>query len=165
MHARAAAYRHGMARDPIPTWYFAVVVVRHRDRFLLVHERKHGGGWYFPAGRVEPGETLAAAAQRETLEEAGIPIALDGILRVEHTPGSSNARVRVLFTAHPVDDTPPKSLPDEHTLGAAWVTLDDLASLPLRGAEVERVLGEVARGAPVYPMSLIAIEGAPLLSP
>ena len=165
VHARPAAYGRGMAREPIPTWYFAVVVVRQGDRFLLVHERKHGGGWYFPAGRVEPGESLAAAAQRETLEEAGIRIAVDGILRVEHTPDTSAARVRVLFTAHAMDDTPPKRQPDEHTLGAAWVTLAELASLPLRDAEVARVLGEVARGAPVYPVSLIDTEGAPLLLP
>ncbi|MCA9712212.1 MAG: NUDIX domain-containing protein, partial [Myxococcales bacterium] len=71
-----------MARVPLPTWTFALVVVRLGPRFLLVHERKHGGGWYLPAGRVEPGETIAAAAIRETREEAGIPIVLDGILRV-----------------------------------------------------------------------------------
>lgn len=152
-----------MARRPIPTWFFAVVIVRHHDRFLLVHERKHGQLWYFPAGRVEPGETLAEAARRETLEESGIPVALDGILRIEHSVMPDGARVRVLYTAHPTTETPPKSIPDDESLGAAWVSLDELANLPLRGDEVARVLTEVARGAPVYPLSLIAFEGAPLL--
>ena len=67
-------------RDPIPTWYFVLVVVRRGDQYLVVHESKHGQRWYVPAGRVERGETLDAAALRETLEEAGIPIALDGIV-------------------------------------------------------------------------------------
>jgi len=71
-----------MASDPIPTWFFAVVVVRRADRFLLVRERKHGQTWYLPAGRVEPGETLSAAACRETMQEAGIAITLTGVLRI-----------------------------------------------------------------------------------
>jgi phosphatase NudJ len=34
---------------------------------------------------VDPGETFAEAAVRETIEEAGILVTLKGILRVEHT--------------------------------------------------------------------------------
>jgi 8-oxo-dGTP pyrophosphatase MutT (NUDIX family) len=75
-----------MPREPIPTWYFALVVVRLQHRFLLVHERKHGQNWYLPAGRVEPGESLVEAARRETLEESGVPVVIEGILRIEHTP-------------------------------------------------------------------------------
>lgn len=152
-----------MGRKAIPTWYFALVIVRRDDRFLLVHERKHGQLWYFPAGRVEPGETLIEGARRETLEETGVPVTIDGILRIEHSPSHSGARVRVLYTAHPIDDTPPKSEPDDESLEAGWFGLGDLERLPLRGEEVRRVLTEVARGAPIYPLSLIRREGAPLL--
>lgn len=153
-----------MSRAPIPTCYFALVIVRDEEgRFLLVHERKHGQLWFFPAGRVEPDETLSAGALRETLEEAGIHVELTGIYRVEHTPRGGNARVRVFYAARPLDDTPPKSVADEESLEAAWFRLEDLQSLPLRGAEVSRILHEVAQGAPAYPLSLIASEGTPLL--
>jgi 8-oxo-dGTP pyrophosphatase MutT (NUDIX family) len=74
-----------MAREPIPTWYFTLVVVHLEDRFLLVQERKYDQQWYLPAGRVEKGETLLEAAQRNTVEEAGISVIVEGILRVEHT--------------------------------------------------------------------------------
>jgi 8-oxo-dGTP pyrophosphatase MutT (NUDIX family) len=151
-----------MARTPIPTWFFVLVVVRQGDRFLLVQERKYGQQWYFPAGRVEPGESLAAAACRETLEEAGLHVRLDGVLRIEHQLIAGGARVRVLYTAQPIDDTPPKQQPDQESLGAAWVRLDDLARLPLRGDEVARVLTEVSQGAPIYPLSVIAPEGSSL---
>jgi 8-oxo-dGTP pyrophosphatase MutT (NUDIX family) len=153
-----------MARTPIPTWFFVLVVVRQDDRFLLVHERKHGQQWYFPAGRVEPGESLAAAACRETWEEAGMRVQLDGVLRVEHQLIPGGARVRVLYTARPVDDAPPKQQPDEESLGAAWVRLEDLAKLPLRSDEVMRVLTEVSQGAPIHPLSVIAPEGSSLLA-
>ncbi len=123
-----------MAREPIPTWYFVLVVVRLGRRFLLVHERKREQHWYLPAGRVEPGETFVQAAQRETLEEAGVPIAVEGILRVEHSPlADGKARLRVILVARPADDTPPKRQPDEDSLGAAWVTLEELNEVPLRG--------------------------------
>ena len=151
-----------MPREPIPTWYFALVVVRLQHRFLLVHERKHGQKWYLPAGRVERGESLVEAARRETLEESGIPVVIEGILRIEHTPFSEGmARLRVIFVAHPEDDTPPKSIPDEESLGAGWFSLEELESLSLRGEEVREIFNYVANGAPIYPLELITFEGAP----
>jgi phosphatase NudJ len=151
-----------MARDPIPTFAFALVVVRLGRRFLLVHEKKHGQLWYLPAGRVEPGESIADAAVRETLEESGVPVVIDGILRVEETPTSGGAaRMRVFFVAHPKDDTPPKHHPDDESLGAAWVALDELHRFPLRGAEVREIFEYVDRGGAVHPRSILTTEGAP----
>ncbi len=153
-----------MARDPIPTWCFAVVVVRCDDRFLLVHERKHDQLWYLPAGRVEMGESFMMAARRETLEEAGIPIRIVGVIRVEHTPRQDGARMRVVFLAEPADDTPPKSVPDHESLGATWVRLGELGSFPLRGDEVRELFEYVASGGPVSPTSILQPEGMPYLN-
>lgn len=49
------------------------IVVRERNRFLLVRRanRPEKGSWCFPGGHVDPGETVADAAQREAKEEAG----------------------------------------------------------------------------------------------
>lgn len=153
-----------MPRDPIPTWFFVLVVVRREDRFLLVHERKHGQGWYLPAGRVEPGEGFIGAARRETFEESGIPVAIEGIIRVEHTPSpDGTSRLRVIFIARPVDDTPPKSQPDEESLGAAWVSLEEMKTLNLRGEEVYQACEYVANGGTIYPLDLLATEGAPFV--
>lgn len=149
-----------MARAPIPTWSFALVVVRRGHRFLVTQERKYGSSWSIPGGRVEPGETLADAAVREVFEETGVPIRLDGVLRVEHTPGHAgrDARVRVLFLGTPIDDTPPKTTADDESLGAAYLTLDELRALPLRGAELLALLESVALGRPVYPLELLGHE-------
>jgi phosphatase NudJ len=148
-----------MPRSPIPTWYFALVVVRRGDQFLLVQERKHDQLWYLPAGRVEPGESLVEGACRETLEETGVPVILEGILKIQHTPQwNGSARLRVIFVARPQDDTPPKQVADEESLQAAWVTLAELDRLPLRGREVRELLQAVSDGAPIAPLTLLGVE-------
>jgi phosphatase NudJ len=148
-------------REPIPTWCFALVVVRKDDRFLLVQESKYGEPWYLPGGRVEAGESFVDAAVRETREEAGIPVRVTGVIRIEHSPSRAGARMRVLFLAEPTDDTPPKSEPDDESLRAAWVALDELADYTLRGDEVEELFAYVASGGTVYPPELLRPEGAP----
>jgi phosphatase NudJ len=148
-------------REPIPTWFFSVVVVRKDVHYLLVHESKHGQHWYLPAGRVETGETLKAAALRETLEEAGIPVRITGLIRLEHTAYPGGARIRAIFLAEPISDTPLKSVADDESLGAAWVKLDELDAFPLRGDDVRELIEYVELGGEIYPLSLIAAEGMP----
>jgi 8-oxo-dGTP pyrophosphatase MutT (NUDIX family) len=151
-----------MSRDPIPTWFYALVVVRQADgRFLLVQEASHGNHWYVPAGRVEAGETFAAAAVRETLEEGGIPVRLTGVLRVEHTLRPEGARVRAIFLAEPADGAPPKSVPEGGSLQARWVTPGELDGHDLRNEEVRAIFDYVAAGGVVCPLSVLAAEGGP----
>ena len=147
-----------MGRAAIPTWYFALVVVRRGHRFLLTQEQKYGNTWSIPGGRVEPGESLVDAAIREVHEETGVPIRIDGILRVEHSPGEPHTRVRVLFTGTPIDDTEPKTKADDESLGAAWLTLDEIRERPLRGAELRALLESVAGGRQVFPLELLGHE-------
>lgn len=152
-----------MAREPIPSWCFSVIVVKKGRRFLVVREAKHGQLWYLPAGRVEPGETFAQTALRETVEEGGIGIVLEGILRVERSVSPDGARMRVIYLARPLDDRPPKSEPDSESLEARWVTLEELEELPKRGLHFVQLFEDVLNGAPVYPLSIMQAEGEPLI--
>ncbi len=152
-----------MSREAIPTWFFAVVIVQKDDKFLLVHERKHGQKWYLPAGRVEPRETFVQAALRETLEELGVPVIIEGIYQIQHTPMfDGSARVRIILTARPQDETPPKTIPDDESLEAAWMTLEEMEQIELRGDEVIKLCVSIANGASIYPLELIVTE-APLI--
>ena len=69
----------------------AAIIVR--DKSVLICQRKagqqHAGKWEFPGGKVEPGEELRAALERELLEELAIAAtAGEEIVRYEYTyPG------------------------------------------------------------------------------
>lgn len=146
----------------IPTRFYALCVVRHGDRFLLIRERKHEQKWYLPAGAVEPGESLADAARREAREESGVEVELLGLLRLEHAPDVDGAaRVRAFFAARPMGDPAPKSTPDAHSLEARWFTLGEALKLELRGDEVPEILRAVEAGAPVHPLSVLAARFEP----
>ena len=147
------------SRDPIPTWFFVLVVVRRDDRFLLIQENLNDHPWYIPAGRVEPGESIVEAAEREVQEEGGVPVIVDGVIRVDHTPFSEGvSRLRIYLTARPRDDTEPKSSPDENSQRAGWFTLDEIKELELRGEEALLLCQYVDVGAPVYPLEVLGVD-------
>ena len=146
-----------MSRQPIPTQTFVLAIVHHHDRYLLVQELD--GSWYVPAGRVEPGETLIEAIQRETKEEAGISIKPTGIIRFQYTPIGATSRLRVIFLAEADDGAQLKTMADEHTLQASWWSSAELHQLRLRGDEVQEMIEYVAAGGVVAPLAIHSMEG------
>ena len=60
--------------EPRSIRVLAAVVVEN-GRYLVCQRpshKRHGGLWEFPGGKLEAGETLATAAQRELLEELDV---------------------------------------------------------------------------------------------
>lgn len=146
-----------MARDPIPTQFFALTVVHQAGRYLVVQERKHPG-WYLPAGRVEFGESLEQAAIRETREESGVDIVLEGLLRIEHAPApGGGARLRAFYVGRPVAGSEPRVTSDN--LGAAFLGLREVEALPLRSPEVLGAIRHHASGARILPLDTVVSEG------
>ncbi|MEJ7730094.1 MAG: NUDIX domain-containing protein [Polyangiaceae bacterium] len=143
------------------TTLVVLTVVTHEGRYLLVEELD--GTFYLPAGRVEPGESLVAAAIRETAEEAGISIGLSGILGFDHRwfGGSPpEARLRFAFAGFPATAGPPKTQLDEHTRGARWVDKAEVARLPLRDPEVVAWIERLERAPTLLPCSAYAWHGS-----
>ena len=62
----------------------AGAIVQRDGKLLLVQRgiEPQRGYWVFPGGFVDSGETVAAAAVRETFEETGLRVSLTGILDV-----------------------------------------------------------------------------------
>jgi 8-oxo-dGTP pyrophosphatase MutT (NUDIX family) len=151
---------HSESMKTTSLFSFALVVCRHPDgRFLLVQEFANQGFW-LPGGAVDPEESLMSAARRETKEEAGLDVELTGIIRIQHTARDGYVRLRVIFLGRPVSLTQlPKSIPDYESVGAAWVTYEEMQSLRLRGSEPLIFCGHVFEGKEVYPLSLLDDKG------
>ena len=117
----------------------------------MVHEPAAIAGgrpaYWFPAGRVDAGETFVEAGERETLEEAGVAARVTGVLRFMLGGGIVP---RVLLLAEPVDDgAVPKSMPDFESCGALWadpVALAELGPRCFRSPDTPQIVQAVAAG-------------------
>lgn len=71
-----------------PVIHVAVAVIRQGDNVLLSQRAEHvdqGGLWEFPGGKVEPGETIESALERELGEELGItPTRYRPLIQIPH---------------------------------------------------------------------------------
>ncbi len=76
-------------------------VVVEDDRVLLLNQDTDTGrSWSLPGGKVEEGETLAAALVREMREETGLEIEPGRLLYVcDHLPGHGTHVVHLTFEA------------------------------------------------------------------
>ena len=106
-----------------------VAALAVRDgRFLVVEEETAAGiRINQPAGHLEAGETLPAAAARETLEETGyrvVPTALVGIYRWQASDAGSTY-LRFAFAVDVLDHEPGRAL-DAGIVRVRWLSYDDL---------------------------------------
>jgi ADP-ribose pyrophosphatase len=67
--------RRDIVRHPGSVVIMAVDETRRQPRVLLIRQFRYAAGrelWELPAGRIDEGENLLAAAKRELLEETGV---------------------------------------------------------------------------------------------
>ncbi|MGF1646395.1 MAG: NUDIX hydrolase [Kineosporiaceae bacterium] len=108
----------------------AGVLLLWRHRFITGR-----WGWEIPAGRVEPGETPAAAAARETEEETGWRVRDVRPVLTYHPIGGSGDHTFHVTTAVAVG---PVAEPDPHEAErVAWFAVAEVAGLVRRGESGE----------------------------
>lgn len=115
-----------------------------RDRSFLVCQRppnkRHGGLWEFPGGKVEPDESDESAARRELAEELGVHV--DSINEAEFSIADPGSPFLIAFVPTRITGEPTCH---QHT-ALAWLPLDELAQLPLAPSDRRYVEFLIARG-------------------
>jgi len=117
-------------------------VVRRGERFLLCRrpmEKRHGGLWEFPGGKMDPGEDESTAVARELREELDVEVA---------SVGPVEWRIRDAGSPFVIEFVPvgirgePRCL--EH-LALEWVTPLESRGLPLAPADRRYLLVRTLR--------------------
>mmetsp|Transcript_10330 Transcript_10330/g.22794 ORF Transcript_10330/g.22794 Transcript_10330/m.22794 type:complete len:435 (-) Transcript_10330:454-1758(-) len=132
------AHGHVSTREPRRPHYpaFAWNVCRRKSdgKFLLVNEpaglANGRPNYWLPAGRVDGGESLVEACERECLEEAGVPCKVIGLLRFMVDNLAAPRVMRVVLLSEPLVvpdvEAHPKSIPNFESAGAVWADAQDL---------------------------------------
>ena len=117
-------------------------IVFHQERVLLVKRGRppNAGQWAIPGGRVRFGESLQQAAEREILEETGITIrarepvyAFDVIQQDEN----NQCQLHYVVVDLAADYLSGEPLAGDDASDAAWVSADELGSLPVNPLTLE----------------------------
>ena len=132
-------------------------VVEQDGRFLMVEEVALGEQVINqPAGHIEPGETVVAAAVRETLEETGWQVEPQGLvgLYIYTAPANGITYHRYCLYGTAVRAVPGAEL-DDGIIGPRWMTLDELrSSHALRSAMVLTCVEDYLNGKR-FPLAVI----------
>ena len=133
-------------------------VVEKDGKYLLVQEQSNGKLVYNqPAGHLDPDESLAQAAVRETLEESAWLVEIKGVvgLALYTSPHNNVTYHRTTFYAEALSHNPDQAL-DDGIEQAVWMSYEEMlaAADSMRSGLVIKAV-EQYRSGHRYPNELI----------
>ncbi|RVX37910.1 ADP-ribose pyrophosphatase YjhB (NUDIX family) [Nonomuraea polychroma] len=130
------------------------VVVTNEVGELLLIRRSDNDNWALPGGAIDLGESIPQAAIRETLEEAGIPCEITGLIGTHSDPGhvihyTSNDEVRqefsLVLTARAVSGQP---TPSTESREVRWVPRHEVSNYSMHRSMRLRINHYLQGGSP-----------------
>ena len=114
-----------------------VAALIQSDEKLLVCQRRRGGAfelqWEFPGGKVQPGESLEAALQRELVEELNVSAQVGReVYRTQHQYPEMSEPVEVVFFAA---TAAPENVRNRVFERIEWRAPETLGELPFLAAD------------------------------
>ena len=107
------------------------------EPIIFATQRGYGefkGGWEFPGGKIEPGESPEEALQREIREELAIDITIDSYLTTVDYDYPNFHLTMHCYLCHLKDDIQPHLLEHE---AARWLGKENLEDVKWLPADVE----------------------------
>lgn len=125
-----------MPPEPVPPARPEVAVgavVVHEGRLLLIRRGRGPavGQWSVPGGRVEWGETLAEAVEREVAEETGLTVRCGSFVGWVERMGPGHHYVIMDFRADVVGEPAVTLRAGDDASEAAWIPLDEVPAVDL----------------------------------
>ncbi|MFI9843997.1 NUDIX hydrolase [Nonomuraea sp. NPDC051941] len=111
------------------------VIVTNAAGDVLMIRRSDNDNWAVPGGAIDLGESIPAAAIRETIEETGITCEITGLVGTYSDPrhvilytsnGEARQEFSIVLTARAVSGEP---TPSEESREVRWVPREQLAPL------------------------------------
>ena len=132
-------------------------VVEQNGKYLLVHESPEGKPVYNqPAGHLDEGESLIAAAKRETLEETAWEVSISHYLgSYRYIAPNGVTYLRHGFSAKAIQHHQEQSL-DEGIIEAVWMDYEEIQqkSQLMRSPMVKQLIDDYRSGQ-LYPLAVL----------
>lgn len=140
-------------------------IVVKDNKILMVQEALPHcyGKWNFPAGHVDEGENIRAAAIREVFEETGCKVELKGVLPIVsiQTP-KGETHVLIRFVAEIVEENI-KFNPEE-ILNVKWIEIEKIKNMTIdeiRGLDTTAKFISDLENNNIYPLDMISDKEYP----
>ncbi len=127
---------------PVPTLGVSGIVFNNQKQILLIQRNQPPamGFWSIPGGKLEPGESLVEACQREIKEETGLDTEVKNIVAVVERRVEGFHYVIIDYLVQLSDEENSQPVAQSDVSEARWVSLENLFDYDLVAGLAEIIL-------------------------